>query len=207
MEQASIEERTLIPQIIAKYEYGKLKKDKRYSQGQHYLNLIFDDAHNILSQDNYAEARSVAYYALKTFTEIIIEGRKFGAFLTLASQRPSEISPTITSQLHHYFVHRLVNPVDLEAVKNSVIFLDSKSFESIPSLPCGTCIISGTSVQIPAVVKIDEIDKLDEGLRPDNETINLVKLWGLAPDTPEDAGGKAADSADSQGSESAAEEL
>ncbi len=176
LEQASIEERTLIPQIIAKYEYEKLKKGNRSSQGHHYLNLIFDDAHNILSQDNYADARSVANYALKTFTEIIIEGRRFGAFLTLASQRPSEISPAITSQLHHYFVHRLVNPVDLEAVKNSVIFLDSKSFESIPSLPCGTCIISGTSVQIPAVVKIKQ---LDDDRRSDNETINLVKLWGL----------------------------
>lgn len=203
LEQASIEERTLIPHIIAKYEYCKLKKDNRYSQGHHYLNLIFDDAHYILSQDNYTEARSVANYALKTFTEIIIEGRKFGAFLTLASQRPSEISPAITSQLHHYFVHRLVNPVDLEAVKNSVIFLDRNSFESIPSLPCGTCIISGTSVQIPAVVKIDE---LPEGRRPNNETIDLVKLWGLAPDSSVDAGTTAADSADSQDSESTAEE-
>ena len=203
LEQASIEERTLIPQIVAKYEYGKLKKDNTHSQGHHYLNLIFDDAHNILSQDNYAEARSVANYSLKTFTEIIVEGRKFGAFLTLASQRPSEISPAITSQLHHYFVHRLVNPVDLEAVKNSVIFLDSKSFESIPSLPCGTCIISGTSVQIPAVVKIDE---LPGGRKPNNETIDLVKLWGLAPDSPKDSDSTVADSADSQDSESTDEE-
>lgn len=83
------------------------------------------------------------------------------------------------------------------------MFLDAKSFGELSSLPRGTCIISGTSVQIPAVVKIDT---LDDYRLPDNETIDLVKLWGLAPDSPEDADSTAADSADSQDSESTAEE-
>jgi hypothetical protein len=46
---------------------------------------------------------------LETFEEIIKEGRKFGVFLTVASQRPSDISPTIISQLHNYFIHKLMN--------------------------------------------------------------------------------------------------
>ena len=88
-------------------------------------------------------------------------------------------------------------------MKDAVSFLDKTSFESIPFLPCGTCIISGTASPIPAVVKIDE---LPEGRRPNNETIDLVKLWGLAPDSSVDAGSTATDSADSQDSESTAEE-
>ena len=108
-----------------------------------------------------------------------MEGRKFGTFITLLSQRPADISPIITSQLHHYFLHRLVNSVDLDCVKDAVSFLNQKSFQSIPFLPRGTCIISGTACQIPAVVKIDE---LPEGRRPNNETIDLVKLWGLDSD-------------------------
>ena len=132
-----------------------------------------------------------------------MEGSKFGTFITLLSQRPADISPIITSQLHHYFLHRLVNSVDLDCVKDAVSFLNQKSFQSIPFLPRGTCIISGTACQIPAVVKIDE---LPEGRRPNNETIDLVKLWGLAPDSADDRGSAAADSADSQDSESTAEE-
>ena len=83
------------------------------------------------------------------------------------------------------------------------MFLDAKSFAELSSLPRGTCIISGTSVQIPTIVKID---KLDKEKRPDNETIDLVKLWGLAPDSHEDADSTEADSADSQDSESTAED-
>ena len=85
-------------------------------------------------------------------------------------------------------------------MKNSVLFLNRNLFDAIPSLSCGTCIIAGTSVQIPAVVKIDE---LPEGRKPNNETIDLVKLWGLAPGSSLDAGST---EADSQDSESTAEE-
>ena len=88
-------------------------------------------------------------------------------------------------------------------MKNAVTFIDGKSFESIPLLPCGTCIISGTSVQIPAIVKIDE---LPAERRPDNETIDLVKLWGLASDSSKEAANTEVGSVDTQESESPAEE-
>ena len=55
---------------------------------------------------------------LEVFEEIIKEGRKFGVFMTIASQRPSDISSTIVSQLHNYFIHRLVNDEDLTKVRH-----------------------------------------------------------------------------------------
>ena len=42
-------------------------------------------------------------YRLETFEEIVKEGRKFGVFVCIASQRPNDISATITSQAHNYF--------------------------------------------------------------------------------------------------------
>lgn len=197
---ASLDERQLIPLIVTRAKYEEHKKLQTSSKGSHYLNLIIEEAHNILSREVNLASDSWKNTRLETFEEIIKEGRKFGVFITLASQRPAEISPTITSQLHHYFLHRLINTVDLDSVQNAIIFLDGKSFDSIPLLPCGTCIISGTSVQIPAVVKINE---LPEGRRPDNETIDLVKLWGLAPTSSLDA---VSTEADSQDSESTADE-
>ena len=200
---ASLDERQLIPLIVTRAKYEEHKQLHTFSEGSYYLNFIIEEAHNILSREVNLASDSWKSTRLETFEEIIKEGRKFGVFITLASQRPAEISPTITSQLHHYFLHRLINSVDLQSVQNAVMFLDGKSFDSIPMLPCGTCIISGTSVQIPAVVEIDE---LPEGRKPDNETINLVKLWGLAPDSPKDFDSTVADSADSQDSESTDEE-
>lgn len=197
---ATLDERQLIPLIVARTEYDAQKDKSRRSHGQFYLNFIIEEAHTILARETRRESEQWRNTRLDTFEEIIMEGRKFGTFITLLSQRPANISPIFTSQLHHHFLHRLINSDDLECVKDGVSFLDKTSFESIPFLPCGTCIISGTASPIPAVVKIDE---LPEGRKPDNETINLVELWGLAPDSHEDAGSTAAASQDS---ESAAEE-
>lgn len=200
---ATLDERQLIPLIVARTEYDAQKDKSRRSHGQFYLNFIIEEAHTILARETRRESEQWRNTRLDTFEEIIMEGRKFGTFITLLSQRPANISSIFTSQLHHHFLHRLINSDDLECVKDGVSFLDKTSFESIPFLPCGTCIISGTASPIPAVVKIDE---LPEGRRPDNETIDLVKLWGLAPDSPKDADSTAADSAYSQDSESTDEE-
>ena len=169
-------EEPLIPLITIRARYTEQRKRSILSNNPTYLNFIIEEAHTLLSHGKHIEDNYHQNALLDSLEQIIIEGRHLGIFLTLSSQRPSEISTRITSQLHHYLIHRLVNPTDLACIQSAISFLDSKSFESIPSLPCGTCIISGTSIQIPAVVKIDE---LPEGRRPDNETINLVKLWGL----------------------------
>lgn len=197
----SIEERKLIPLLVTRTKY-KTQKDNFHSD--RYLNIIIDEAHNLLSYESSQESETWRNTRLEMFEEVLKEGRKFGVFVTLASQRPHDISATITSQLHHYLLHQLVNPKDIDAVRRAVSYLDTTSFDELSSLPRGTCIISGTSIQIPAVVKIDELNK---ERRPNNETIDLVKLWGLAPDSSLDAGSITADSVDTQDSESILEEF
>ena len=196
----SIEERKLIPLLVTRAKY---KIQKEHFHSDRFLNIIIDEAHNLLSYESSQESETWRNTRLEMFEEVLKEGRKFGVFVTLASQRPHDISPTITSQLHHYLLHQLVNPKDIDAVRRAVSYLDATSFDELSSLPRGTCIISGTSVQIPAIVKIDE---LPAERRPDNETIDLVKLWGLAPKSPKHADGKATDSTETQESESTAEE-
>lgn len=60
------------------------------------------------------------------------------------------------------------------AIEKTVAYLDKLSFQSIPILPIGTCIIAGLSSDIP--VRID-VDLLDENKRPKSETIDLEKSW------------------------------
>ena len=171
----SIEERKIIPLIVTRSVY---KEHKLEESPDSFLNIIIDEAHNLLSYDSSQESEIWKNTRLETFEEILKEGRKFGVFVTLASQRPYDISATITSQLHHYILHQLVNPNDLEAVRRAVSYLDKQSFDDLPSLPRGTCIVSGTSVQIPAVVRIDELPVTN---RPISDTIDLVNLWRLEP--------------------------
>lgn len=167
----SLEERKIIPLIITRAIY---RQHKSRRDGKNFLNIIIDEAHNLLSYESSQESEVWRNTRLETFEEILKEGRKFGVFVTLASQRPFDISPTITSQLHHFFLHRLVNPKDIDAIRNAVSYLDRKSFEGLPMLPTGTCIVSGTSIQLPTLV---QVDTLTDNQRPRNETIDLKTLW------------------------------
>lgn len=139
-----------------------------------YLNIIIDEAHNILSYQSTRESDSWKDYRLEVFEEIIKEGRKFGVFMTIASQRPSDISSTIVSQLHNYFIHRLVNEEDLSKVAKTISFLDKVSQESLPILATGSCVIAGQVAEMPIIV---QVDIMEEKNKPDNETINLLDHW------------------------------
>ena len=162
----------VFPLLVANQYYAEKKKE---NNKQKYLNIIIDEAHNILSDNSKRESETWKDYRLETFEEIIKEGRKFGVFLTIASQRPSDISDTIISQLHNYFLHRLVNEKDILAIGKTVSYLDKISFESLPILPTGSCILAGLSAQIPVII---DVDKISDNFEPDNKTIIPTNYWG-----------------------------
>jgi uncharacterized protein len=139
------------------------------------FHLIIDEAHNVLSSQSSSEQDSWKDYRLELFEEIIKEGRKFGFFLTISSQRPADISPTILSQVHNFFLHKLVNERDLQIIDNSISTLDRISKSTLPVLSQGVCIISGTALTMPVTVCVDFIDDVD--LRPKSDTIKLTDIW------------------------------
>jgi DNA helicase HerA-like ATPase len=150
LNDVSLEMKKTIPLLLCKKFYAEHKM----SGAGKTLTIVVDEAHNILSSESSREAETWKEYRLETFEEIIKEGRKFGVFITISSQRPSDISPTITSQAHNYFIHRLINEWDLRAISSSVSYIDRVTEESIPTLPTGTCIFSGVASPIPLKVNI-----------------------------------------------------
>lgn len=171
LRDVNIEIRKILPLLICKQLY---ENKKELNEKEKYLNIIIDEAHNILSSVSQRESETWKDYRLETFEEIIKEGRKFGTFLTIASQRPSDISATIISQLHNFFLHRLINNNDIKAVERTVSYLDKLSFESLPILPTGTCILAGLSAQVPVMIDIGKIKPESE---PDNKTMLLIENW------------------------------
>lgn len=161
----------LIPLLLSTKLYNSHKCDR---ENRNSLNIIIDEAHNILSYESLRESETWKDFRLETFEEIIKEGRKFGVFLTIASQRPSDISATIISQLHNYFIHRLVNNKDLEMIEKAVSYLDKLSVESLPILPVGACVLSGIIADLPVIVQVDMLDKESQ---PQSENISLLNAW------------------------------
>lgn len=186
-----IELKKLIPLMISMSLYRKHKVRKKGDSP--FLNIIIDEAHNILSTQSKRETESWKDYRLETFEEIIKEGRKFGVFLTLSSQRPSDISPTIISQLHNYLVHRLVNNKDIEMIEKAVAYLDKVSLESLPILPVGACILSGLIADLPIVLQVSQ---LPLSVQPKSQTIKLSDNWVDDEFDEEDGIGDYVDDAD-----------
>jgi uncharacterized protein len=172
LKDVNIHLRKILPLLLCKQLYDEKKSD---DNGETYLNIIVDEAHNILSEDSSRESEQWKDYRLETFEEIIKEGRKFGVFLTLASQRPADISPTIISQLHNYFLHRLINEQDIKAVERTIAYLDKVSFEYLPILPTGTCIFAGLLANVPIVIDIGKIEPKKH--EPKNKTRTLADKW------------------------------
>lgn len=171
------EVKKVLPLLFAKHYYNAHKTTVA-NPPDRTVHLIVDEAHNILSEQSTRESESWKDYRLELFEEIIKEGRKFGIFVTIASQRPADISPTIVSQLHNFFIHRLVNDRDLFLVDNTISTLDALSRSLIPGLSQGCCVVTGTAFELPMVI---QVDRLPTDKQPASEDVDLEKLWGEAP--------------------------
>lgn len=164
----------LIPMLISKMIYDEHRYRVSIQNAKETKHLIIDEAHNILNEEYRNTRDDWQDYRLSVFEEIIKEGRKFGYYLTLASQRPADISSTILSQTHNYLIHRLVNDIDLRMLENTMPTLNKSSFQMIPSLGKGEVIITGNAMQVPVFVKIPK----EEIIRPNSDDIILTDLWG-----------------------------
>lgn len=164
----------IVPSIVANNIFRRLSNEKEEKGVRQIINIVVDEAHNILydSKSDILTHESV----LSVFEKIVKEGRKFGLFLMLASQRPSDISETIISQLHNYFIHKLVNPSDIQRIRKAVAYMDDSSLNFITILGPGECILSGTAFQMPTFVYINQVNLEN---RPNSENVILIGDNGL----------------------------
>jgi DNA helicase HerA-like ATPase len=177
MRRCNNEVKKVLPLLFAKHYYNS-HKNTVANPPNSTIHLIVDEAHNILSDQSARESETWKDYRLEQFEEIIKEGRKFGMFITIASQRPADISPTIVSQLHNFFIHRLVNDRDLYLIDNTISTLDALSRSLIPGLSQGCCVVTGTAFELPMVI---QVDRLPTSKQPASEDVDLEKLWSDPP--------------------------
>lgn len=169
------EAKDIIPLLVSRYVYRFQKRRvQNLDKIDKIINLIIDEAHNILSVGKSREADKWQDYRLDVFEEIIKEGRKFGFYLIIASQRPADISATIVSQMHNFIIHRLVNENDLRMLDYSLNSLDRVSKSAIPTLVPGSAIFTGTSFPLPVMV---QVDALDQEKSPQSDNVDLNAIW------------------------------
>ena len=132
------------------------------------VNLILEEAHRYISEhknSSFGEAN-------KIFNRVAKEGRKYGLFLLISSQRPSELSKTVLSQCSNFIVHRIQNPEDLSQIRQMTPHISANVLSRLPSIPKQHALIFGHSVQIPALFKVNNADP-----KPNSTDNDITTNW------------------------------
>jgi len=110
--------------------------------------------------------------ANRIFERVAKEGRKYGMFLLVSSQRPSELSKTVLSQCSNFIVHRIQNPEDLMQIRQMTPHISSSILSRLPSIPRQHALVIGHSVQIPMLFKVN-----NSCPTPHSSNNDIVKNW------------------------------
>lgn len=140
---------------------------KKLNNQSYPLAIFCDEAHLYLNE--YDPASKAARLSAERIAK---EGRKYGASLTIISQRPREVSATILSQCNTFLCLRITNPDDQSYVKRLLPDSIASITTMFSSLRRGECILLGDSVIMPTRIKIDIPNPT-----PDSEDTSFFNEW------------------------------
>lgn len=140
------------------------EKNNRKEGKRNLIHFIFDEAHTYISEN----IEITTFNPLKIFEKIAKEGRKFGLFMILSSQRPSELSKTVLSQCNNFILHRIRNNIDLEQMRKSIPYISDSQLLRLSYLKTGHALVVGEGFNIQLELKIynDIKDKSSETFKP-----------------------------------------
>ncbi len=152
--------------VIARMVFEKLRRAT--PRNKYPVHMILEEAHRYIAQ----KPSRYAIDASRIFERIAKEGRKYGVFLLVASQRPSELSRTVLSQCSNFVVHRIQNPDDLAHIRQMTPFISESVLKRLPSLPKQHALIFGNAVNIPTTFKVRNVDPA-----PDSNDTEIREIW------------------------------
>jgi DNA helicase HerA-like ATPase len=135
-----------------------------WSDGANPLLVVCEEAHRYMSADH-----SVGFAPTRrAISRIAKEGRKYGVFLGLVTQRPAELDSTILSQCSTLFAMRMTNERDQGLLRSAVADTAANFLAFLPSLGTGEAFAFGEGVALPTRMKFRQ---LPAHLLPKSETI------------------------------------
>ena len=148
-----------------------------WSDGTNPVLLVCEEAHRYMAADHnigFAPTR-------RAISRIAKEGRKYGVFLGLVTQRPAELDPTILSQCSTLFAMRMTNERDQSLLRSAVADTAANLLAFLPSLGTGEALAFGEGVALPTRLKFKQ---LPDNLLPKSETVNLGEVAATSGKSP-----------------------
>lgn len=152
--------------VLSRLLFERLRNAK--NRNKYPVNLVLEEAHRYIS----TESGKVFGDANRIFERIAKEGRKYGMFLLVSSQRPSELSRTVLSQCSNFIVHRIQNPEDLSHIRQITPHISETILRRLPSIPTQHALIFGQSVNLPTTFKVNEANP-----KPKSDNNEVSRNW------------------------------
>ena len=159
----------VITKILSRMLFLKASTIK--PRGSRAYHIIIEEAHRYVQHDS-----DIDLLGYNIFERITKEGRKYGVFLAMITQRPSELSDTCISQCANFVVLRTLHPVDLKYIKEMVPNVSSEIVLQLKNLKPGNCIAFGSAFKVPTSMYIDLPNP-----RPLSNNVDLEKVWYNTP--------------------------
>ncbi len=120
--------------------------------------FVLEEAHNFVPGGQ--GANSLAAPIIK---RIASEGRKFGLFMVLITQRPYKVHGDTLSQCNSQIIMRLTNPQDQQAIRLSSESISEGLLADLPGLNVGEAVVLGPLVRVPVMVKVGQRESKEGG--------------------------------------------
>jgi DNA helicase HerA-like ATPase len=124
-----------------------------WSDGVSPMLFVCEEAHRYASAD-----RNIGFGPTrKAVSRIAKEGRKYGVYLGLVTQRPAELDATIISQCNTLFTMRLANERDQTLLRSAVSDAAANLLSFVPSLGTREVLAFGEGVALPTRLRFKEV--------------------------------------------------
>ena len=155
----------VITKILSKMLFSLAVENN--SRGSIPFHIIIEEAHRYVQND-----KDIDILGYNIFDRITKEGRNYGVFLALITQRPSELSDTAISQCSNFIILRTLHPKDLQYIKEMVPNISSEVVQQLKSLQPGNCIAFGSAFKIPISMHVEFPNPA-----PNSNNVDLATIW------------------------------
>ncbi|HWD63162.1 MAG TPA: ATP-binding protein, partial [Humibacter sp.] len=113
--------------------------------------VVIDEAHNLCSPD---AATPLERLLTKRIVQIAAEGRKYGIWLLLSTQRPSKLHPNALSQCDNLALMKMSSTRDLEELAQVFGYAPTDLLERSPQFTQGQVLFAGGFAPEPQIVQM-----------------------------------------------------
>ncbi|UJX41328.1 DUF87 domain-containing protein [Desulfovibrio sp. JY] len=139
--------------------------------------LVCEEAHRYVPRDTAAAFGPTR----RALSRIAKEGRKYGVSLGLVTQRPSEISETVLSQVNTLVSLRMSNEQDQLFVRRAMPENAAGLLSALPALRTQEAVVVGEGVPVPMRIRLRD---LADGERPRSDTARFSEVWSAPRNEP-----------------------